>query len=82
MAAVKGAGMLWDLTDTLHLDMTETWMRPLVNAVFDKALDHGRSAKKLEVQFVVYPDRSCLGRAHAEGQWADFHWSYIVRRSS
>ena len=70
--------MLWQLADPLHLDKAETWMRPLVNAVLDIAFHHGGSAKKLEVQLVVFPGSSCLGCAHAEGQWADFHWRDIV----
>ncbi len=69
--------MLWHLADALHFDMTETRMRPLVNAIFDKARDYGRPTKSLEVQLVVFPDGGRMRRAHATRPWADVPWPNI-----
>ncbi len=80
MAAVKGPSVLWYLADALHLDPAETWMGPLVNAIFNKAFNHGRAAKEFEVQLVIFPDSACLRCTHAESQWAYVHGADIVRR--
>ena len=63
VAAVKAAGMLWHLADTLHLDRAQIWVIPRVNAVFDVAFNHGRPSKGLEVQLVVFPDGRRMRRA-------------------
>lgn len=80
MAAVKGAGVFWHLADAFHFDMTETRMRPLVNALFDKTRDYGWAAKRLEVQLVVFPHCGRMRRAQAKRPWADVTWPNIEGR--
>jgi len=68
--------MLWHLANALHSDVTPTW----IIAVFDVAFHHGWPTKSLETKFVVFPDRRCMWRAHAEGLWTDVSWLDIKGR--
>ena len=60
MAAVKGAGMLWQFADALHFDEAKARMCPLVNAIVDIPLYDSTLTKELEVQSVVLPDRRSM----------------------
>ena len=79
MTAVEATGTLGHVTDALHFDDSFMETRPLVNPVFDIAFHHGRPAKKLEMQLVVFPDGGRMRRVHAKRPWANIPWPYIER---
>ena len=80
MTPLERPRMLGYLADAFHFDMTEMRMRPLVNAIFDKACDYSWAAKRLEVQLVVFPHGGRMRRAHAKRPWADVPWRDIEGR--
>ena len=80
MTPLERPRMLGYLADAFHFDMTETRMRPLINAIFDKACDYSWAAKRLEVQLVVFPHGGRMRRAQAKRPWADVPWPNIERR--